>query len=208
MAETLLITINDIRDFWPLDPNINNDRLLMHIRRGQQSDLKPFLGDEFYFSFINNLTTVPNKLLFDGGEYDYQGNQIFFSGVRQLMSAYAYARLYVQNPDFVSRGGNVRKETEESTAQLQSVTNVRGQEALSEGIRVQFEIWTFLDQNRDTYPDWNIRAPLDSKNRTSFKLRKLVPRKLLERGAADQDLPPSDFDLRYKGRPFNRFDRF
>ena len=79
----------------------------------------------------------------------------------------------------------MRKETTESTPQEQNITNGRAQEAESEAIRIQDDVWNFLDQNRNTYPLWRIRAPINAPKTTSFRISKVRPPAFLSRGAAD-----------------------
>ena len=182
MAERILITRNDIEEFFPIGKNVPNERLLQHILRAQQSDLKPWLGSELYFLFVENFSEAIYQTLYNGGEYDYQGNTIYFGGIRQLLVAWAYARLYEANTDFVTRGGNKRKDTEESTPQEQVVTNTRNTEAQSEALRLQAEMSQFLDQNRSTYPKWQHREGAAAEARTSFRITKVRPAALVTRG--------------------------
>ena len=183
--ETLLVNIQDIKEFWAIDENINVGRWRPAVIKAQQIDLRPFLGDEFYHDFIVNFTDQKYQDLYNGGSFDYEGRLIYYSGVKQLLCAYSYARIYLANPDFVTRGGNVRKETTESTPQEQNITNGRAQEAESEAIRIQDDVWNFLDQNRNTYPLWRIRAPINAPKTTSFRVSKVRPAAFLSRGAAD-----------------------
>lgn len=152
MAETALITKADILEFYPIGKNINSERVDPHIIRAQQSELKSFLGDALYYDVVTNPATVPNAKLLNGGEYTNDTHTIFFSGVKALLASWAYARIEKKNSVFVTRGGNVKKETEESIQMTNNEIDAEKSSAESEAIRLQKEVWVFLDTNRTTYP--------------------------------------------------------
>lgn len=152
MAETLLIKQADILKFYPIGHNVGSKRVDPHILRAQQSDLKPFLGDALYFDFITNVTTTKYVNLLNGVTYENDGHNIFFNGVKPLLASWAYARIEKKNSIFVTRGGNVKKETDQSTQMTNAEIDAEKTSAESEALRLQREVWTFLDQNRTTYP--------------------------------------------------------
>jgi hypothetical protein len=182
MSERILVTRNDIEDFFPIGKNVDNARLLQHVLRAQQSDLKPWIGSELYFQFVENFTDAIYQKLYNGGSYEYQGNNIYFGGIRQLLCSWAYARIYEANTDFVGRGGNTRKETEESTGQEQTITNIRSSEAESEALRLQAEMSRFLDQNSSDYPLWSRAQNAEAQQRTSMRITKVNHSELVTRG--------------------------
>ena len=151
MAETLLITKEDIKSFYPIGKNLDNGRVDPHILRAQQSDLKPFLGDALYRDFVTDVAVAKYVTLLDGGEYTNDGHTIFFGGVKPLLASWAYARIQKANPVHVTRGGNVRKETEQSVNLSSAETDAEKTLAESEALRLQSEVYTYLDSNRDTY---------------------------------------------------------
>lgn len=174
MAEALLITKADIQETWHLGKNLNNDRIDPHILRAQQSDLKPFLTDALYRDFITNVGDQKYVDLLNGKEYDYLGQTIFFNGVKPLLAAWAYARIIGNNQVFVGRGGVTSKTTEQSEQHLNSLVQQRDRDAQSEAIRLQQEVFNFLDQNRAVYPLWeNSFVPGDSPTRQSMRFTKV-----------------------------------
>lgn len=152
MAETALITKSDILSFYPIGKNINSERVDPHILRAQQSELKSFLGDALYFDFVTNVTDAKYVDLLNGVNYENDGHTVFFGGVKPLLASWSYARIEKKNSVFVTRGGNVKKETEESIQMTNNEIDAEKSSSESEAIRLQKEVWVFLDTNRTTYP--------------------------------------------------------
>ena len=173
MAETQLITKADILETWHMGKNLNDDRINPNILRAQQSDLKPFLGDALYHDFITNLTDPKYQDLLNGKEYNLDGNTIFFNGVKPLLAAWSYARIIGNNQVFVSRGGVTGKVTENSDAQPNPLVQQRDRDAKSEALRLQYEVYNFLDQNNATYLFWTKGVSQDSPTYQSMKFTKV-----------------------------------
>ena len=169
--EQLLIQANDIREFWQLGKNIPDERVSPHILRAQQSDLKPFLGEELYYDFINNLTDQKYQDLLKGKEYiNGNGNTVFFSGVKPMLAAYAYARIKKNADDFLTRAGNKYKETTESSIPPHIRNINKAREAESDAIRLQQEVFDFLVFFGETYPLWSMDR---GTNKTGFRISKI-----------------------------------
>lgn len=178
MPEAIIITKDEIREYWPISKNINNDRLHPVIRRAQQADLKPFLGEAFYYAFVEDMEGDPseeNEKLFDGGSFEVSGRTVYFSGVKALLAAYSYYRFLKENPIHVTRAGNKNKTDENSTEIDRGVTAIKSNEAKSEGIRLQVEIERFLNNNKADYPLWTKGTSLEEPPQTGFSFMK-VPR--------------------------------
>lgn len=173
MAEITIIAKTDINGFFPIGKNLNDERVDPHILRAQQAELKPFLGDEMYYDFIENIGTPENQRLFDGGEYVEQGGTIYFSGVKALLSAWSYSRIIKNNQVFVTRGGVTSKDTEQSEQHLNSMVQQRSRDAASAAIRIQHEIALFIDKNRDDYPLWQRSTSTNAPTRTAFKMTRV-----------------------------------
>ncbi len=178
MAEAIIITKEEIREFWPISKNINDDRLNPSVRRAQQADLKPFLGEPFYYAFVEGMEGTPSEpyqKLFDGGSFEISGQTVYFSGVKALLAAYCYYRFLKQNPVHVTRAGNKNKNDENSSEIDRAEIAIKSNEAKSEGIRLQVEIERFLNENRSDYPLWQKGTSLEEPPQTGFSFMK-VPR--------------------------------
>ena len=173
MAEAALITKTDITKYWHMGKNLNDDRINPHILRAQQAELKPFLGDALYFDFVTNMSEDKYVTLLNGGEYEYQNNTVFFGGAKPLLAAWAYSRIVGNNQIFVGRGGVTMKDTEESTQHPNPLVQQRDRDAQSEAIRLQHELWLFLDQNRTTYPLYGRGVDSNTPTGESFRFTKV-----------------------------------
>ncbi len=175
MAETTIITKDNIRETWAnFDKNFKDAQVDPFILKAQRSDLKPFLGDALYFDFVENITDTNYVDLLDGTTYIYQGNTIYFNGIKPMLAAYSYART-LKNIDInVGRGSVVSKDTEQSEKHENSIIYRRHTEAKSEALRLQNELEQFLDTKKTDYPLWRVNANSVIK-RTSFRVLK-VPR--------------------------------
>jgi hypothetical protein len=157
MAEQKIITKADIQSYWNVPNTVLDDRVNIAILEAQQSDLKRVLGDPFYYAFIEdyNGTTfaTPNyQTLFDGSNYVYQGDTIYFSGVEQLLSTYSYIQLAKNNKIHVVRAGVVVKSVEQSeTAENFELRSVL-RKAYDQSGRLEAEITQYLYEKRSLYP--------------------------------------------------------
>jgi hypothetical protein len=162
--EQILITKDELEKYHSISRNLNQTRIEMEIRSAQQSDVKLFLGDALYFDMVENYDSVKYQTLLNGGTYTYQTYSIYFSGVKQLIAAYAYGRLVANNTMRVTNKGNKNKLDVNSTEVSNSYRNVKATEGTSEALRIQRELWQFLDDDPTTYPLFNVTR---RKQRTS-----------------------------------------
>ncbi len=120
MAEQVIISPSDIREFYPqLSTNIDDANITPLILLAQQNDLEPFLGWYLYHDFIEDYNgtafVTPKYLtLFDGESYTYRTKNRYFRGIRHLLSVYSFIRLLESSDIVLTDSGLVYKETEES----------------------------------------------------------------------------------------------
>ena len=121
MAEIIIISENDIREFYPqISANIDPKKIDASTLKAQITDLERFLGYYLYNAFIEDyvsageFTTPIYQTLYDGESYSYKGNNRYFRGLRHLLSVYTFARLMGISDVNVTTSGMVNKVTEES----------------------------------------------------------------------------------------------
>ena len=121
MAEIIIISENDVREFYPqLSANIDPKKIDASTLKAQRTDLERFLGYYLYNTFIEDyksageFTTTIYQTLYDGETYSYKGNNRYFRGVRHLLSVYSFARIMGISDINVTTSGMVNKVTEES----------------------------------------------------------------------------------------------
>jgi len=170
MAETLLISEDDIREFWSMGKNMPKAKISPQILRAQQSDLKPFLGQALYYDFVSNVSDPEYQELLNGKEYQYQDDTVFFTGVKPMLAAFAFSRIKRNASDFLTRGGNKHKQTDESTEIANRSIMSKAREAESEAIRMQGEVSQFLDSFRSTYKLWRVEKGV---KKSSMRISKI-----------------------------------
>ena len=171
-----IIDKTDILEFWSqMDKNMKEDKIKPYTLRAQQSEFKNFLGPALYYDFITDFEGVNNQTLFNGTEYEFQGNTIFFEGLRPYLCALSFSRIVSNINISVGRANVVAKDTEQSTPHPNAIIQTRSREAKSEALRLQEEARQFLDQQRSDYPLWQKRVDDSADTDTSlFGIR--VPR--------------------------------
>ena len=176
MAEIKLITVSEIRVLWSsLDKNFTQLKVDPYILRSQQIEIKSLLGEAMYFDMMENLANVNYQNLLDGVDYSYQGNTIFFGGLKPYLAALTYGRIISNINVSVGRASVVDKATEQSTPHDNTIIQARGREATSEGLRLQAEVTQYLDTLRNLYPLYNQRLTGGQENDTSLRMTR-VPR--------------------------------
>lgn len=152
MAESTLINLDQLREQYDVSKNYREDRLNAHIWRAQRNDVKPILGAPLYYDLMENITAPKYVLLVNGGEYDYNGNTIYFQGLQQLTGAYTYSRIVEHNNMFVTAKGNKQK-TDNNSQKIEDITTeTEGMGARSEAYNIALDVMQFLSNNPTDYP--------------------------------------------------------
>lgn len=166
---TLLITIDDIREFKQLSSNTDvNSKVKFQIREAQEFDLRGLLGDDFYHDFVSKFDAQfqgadAYKTLFDGGTYEYNDKTYSFAGVRAVLVYYAYSRIIqeidinvgphgmrIKTDEFSDRASE--KEISRKVGQAISGAQVYAQQLVDYLNRksIDFTLWKGTNQNIKT----------------------------------------------------------
>ena len=172
MAERQIIQLSDINEFWPLTKNFDQDKTNANILRAQQADLQPILGSPLYYAFIEDFDgstfrTAIYQDLFNGTEYVYKTDTIYFRGIRPLLAAFAYNRTVDTSKVNIVRGGAVVYQVDESDIATDAQVRATKRKAYTDASRLEGELIKFLNENRSIYPLWNKREIPDQK-RTAY----------------------------------------
>ena len=98
--------------------------------------------------------------LFYGDIYQYDTNyDQRFTGVYELLCAYSYAFLVDNDGTHVTRGGVVKKTTEQSENMPPQSVSVKSQDAYSEAIRLEGEFFRYMSVKNANYPEYMSTAP-------------------------------------------------
>lgn len=168
ITEALLLTAED---FEPYKGMFNSDDFTTverYLREAQELDLRPALGPALYYDLIKNRSEQRNIDLLDGKEYDYNGDTIFFEGLRPVLVYFAHAR-YIRSANVQSTSaGLVVKQTPESTPA--SEKTIAGMIAQSNSAAVSYlnEAVRFLNENRADYTLW--KSSVNARSKRGIKI--------------------------------------
>jgi len=157
-----LITITDIRVYWPLSLNLDANRVDPHIMRAQDGPFKTLLSPELYLALKDAVIVVGDRFdkLMTGEKYKYGSNfDIEWEGAKKLLCAYAYAQVVESNPMHITRGGNVNKQTDQSEKAPDKNTSLTSREAYGEAIRLEGEFQRWISQKQPAYPEYTGGRP-------------------------------------------------
>lgn len=168
----ILINADDIRAYKPLSLNVDEtDRIDQYIREAQVMDLKPLLGRQLYYDFIENVADAKYQDLLNGLEYDDEdGVTVQFEGIKPILVYYSFARIlqyYGSNP---TRFGLVKKLAENSEPLSMKEIQAMISQAKGGAVAYHDELFRFLDENNETYEFWKGRAGAERKRRKMVKI--------------------------------------
>lgn len=166
----MLVTISNFLNEFGMSGNIPENRILASINEAQSFDLKPVLGDAFFYDIDTKYNTSPADNLIvklvDGGTYtDCDGNTISFSGLALALKYYALSRFRKKNIINDTNFGVVVKrdnysDSVDNQTLMTSISDLKasGQGYLNECVK-------FLIDNKEDYPlfkynEESIRKPM------------------------------------------------
>jgi hypothetical protein len=88
----LLITKTDIASYKDISLFTTDNRIDEYINDSQLQDLCPLLGYDFYFDVMKNISLTEYQFLLNGGDFIVNGNTWTHSGLRAVLSEFAYGR--------------------------------------------------------------------------------------------------------------------
>lgn len=171
---TELITISDIKAIKGIADNVNTVKdLAPHILEAQLFDLRPFIGDEFYLSLVDDFNSSPSLAdysdLFNGVRYTYGGNSYEQYGIKTVLAYYTYARYLAQGGVKDTPSGLMLKNsTHSSHVSDKTITRLVAQ-ATSAAKAHEDMITDYLSRNAASYPLWKCSAPRQSAAGLKFR---------------------------------------
>ena len=154
--EQLLITLNDIIEICDnVSSNLREDKLVnAEILNAQRFDLSTFLGESFYYDFIQNSTDQKYIDLLNGKEFvNCENETVFFYGLRYVLSWRAYAKMLNRAGLHLTRTGSRRKQGQTETEPYDSEKLSQAlNNANSRAIFYENNALEFLEKNKIDYP--------------------------------------------------------
>ena len=170
---TPLITINDIRARKSISLNVNEvAQLTPQILEAQDFDLRPFMGDEFYFDLVNNLENY--EQLWNGCTYTFGGRQYTHEGLKTFLIYASYAR-YVTNASTIATATGLVSKNNIHSEPVTDKTIARITEQTRSGSQVYLNrVTDFLNRNANDYPLWRVTGcERETPYRAGIKIRQI-----------------------------------
>lgn len=156
-----LITLNDIKAIRQIASNIDDVASIdPYIIEAQNVDLRKLLGIKFFNVLLKELAlaTPPVRATNILGGCTYtttdDDTEIAFAGIKPLIAYYAYARAIPNLGKRVARMGVVKKVTNFSEPAEPAEISAMVIEAKSNAKVYEEDLLFFLDNNKDTYPEF------------------------------------------------------
>jgi hypothetical protein len=176
---TPLITINDIRARKSISLNVNEvAQLTPQILEAQDFDLRPFMGDEFYFALVDDITASPSLTVYEdlwnGCTYTFGGRQYTHEGLKTYLLYASYAR-YVADASTISTGSGFMHKNNIHSEPVSDKTIARRTEQTRSGSQVYLNrVIDFLNRNRNDYPLWRVSGcERETPYRAGIKIRQI-----------------------------------
>lgn len=174
MDKRVIITLQDIQKLRPT-AELDGNRWETFAIEAQDQDLRPILGDGLYYDFMtkwyntgDGMYTAYQELL-NGKAYTYNGQSIYFDGLKPMVGYYTLARLIQNNQVNISRYSVVTKTTQQSQPTDAQVLRRVVNEMKSNATTYKNQVDKFLLQNITTYP---LYVGSDTGLKTSFRMFK------------------------------------
>lgn len=177
-----LIQMSDIMAMVNISPNIDEDRLNAQIKNAQDFDLRLFMGDAFYWNFINwfNPTTGVLKpdapalisQLFNGGAYnDLSGNPIFYQGMAPALVYMAFARFVEFDPvQYTSTGPVIKHHDQSDPLRPSDISKIVSSFRSMSNAHTN-NIEKFLYVHKTSFPLWRINERAKNSRQPGARIR-------------------------------------
>lgn len=151
MDKPILITLQDIKSVRPT-AELDSVRWQPFAVEAQDQDLRPILGDGLYYQLMQTPAETAYANLLNGTTYTYDGQTVYFDGLKPMLVYFFLARFIQNNPVNITRYGIVQKVTPQSqpvdATMIRQVVN----EMKSNAATYRNQVDQFLLQNQSTYP--------------------------------------------------------
>lgn len=150
----LLITETEINVYKYLAPTINSaQRILPFCYEAQELDVRPLMGDEFYFIYQQQVLSEMTALHSGTTYTNANGNSVIFDGCIKVIVHYAYARFLENQQISVTANSVVSKESPYSTPTDPLTIKQRVTQIRSAAWAYWIECVKFIEAYRSTYPN-------------------------------------------------------
>lgn len=151
-----LISIEDIKAYHPISNSAKVRIVQQYIQDAQIMDLKPLMGEKFYFDVLVNPNTPANKKLLEAASYtNVESGETFTydnPGLKRVLSTFAYARYKLFGSNIDTPFGTVNKETQDGANV--SFAGLKGEYKMLQQTATLYweEVERFIIRNVNDYP--------------------------------------------------------
>ena len=156
MDKRVLITLSDLKQLRPL-AELDGLRWEQFATEQQDQELRPILSDALYYDLMTKFFDTGDAMyanyqkLINGTEWTYNGNTVYFDGLKPMLSYFTLARLVQNNQVNITRYGVVSKVVPQSEPVDAQVIRQVVNELRSNAMTYKNQVDTYLCNNVDTY---------------------------------------------------------
>ena len=172
MDKRVLITLSDLKALRPL-AELDGARWEQYATESQDQELRPILSDALYYDLMTKFFNTGDamyanyQLLINGTSWTYNGNVIYFDGLKPMLGYFTLARLVQNNQLNITRYGVVQKVSAQSESADPQLIRQVVNELRSNALTYKNQIDTYLLNNVTTYTKYK---GSESAICTSFKM--------------------------------------
>lgn len=157
-----LLTITKLKNYENASGSINPTTFAAWLKRVEERDLRPFLGDDLYYALINSgCESGIYKDLVDGKTYtNNKGNNIYYFGLEPYI-AYKILAIWASNGNIKLTNVGAREFIGENYDRSKD-NQILAKEYLSTAQQYANNIIDFLNDNSTTYELWNCTNKVDT----------------------------------------------
>lgn len=173
MNKVYLISLSDLKEIRPI-AETDQSRIDTYIYEAQMNDIRPLLGEAFYYDFISKVFDTgateyaDYQKLLNGGVYDWDGGEVLYNGLKICLSYYTLARYVTNNPvNFTSYGVVTKVNQQSQPIETRSLSLVAGQ-LRDTAKSFESSIRQFIEVNINDYPNYRFGKSINSPGGFSF----------------------------------------
>lgn len=171
MAETQLISLDDVQEYRQVDPKYDVNRFNTYVNSVQRRNLRDLLGDAMYYAFMeDDRSSGKYKELLDGKTYAYSGDTITYYGLKPALCFWVLALMARESDMYMAEHGAITfVDNPQQNFQSAKSNERTAQLYMEEATSYANEIIKYIGENSSTYTLWESEAQVNESSITSFK---------------------------------------
>ena len=166
-----LVNKYDIQEFRPISKSTSDKKINTFIDDAQILDLKPLMGEKFFFEVLANYNNYYDLL--NEKEYQFDGAIIISPGLKKVLVYFSYARYQLFGSQTDTAFGTVEKNFQDGN----HIDRINKKEVYKQTQQMAYQYWEeierYLNRNQDLYPLWKKDSCIGTKRNSTFRLNKI-----------------------------------